>query len=74
MRSKKDDHRIYRFMGGIFLLFFIPVVLVSGLRALQAFQSGLLDSSQLVLVLIGVMGVAAGILMRWIIPVRKSRR
>ncbi|MFC4259696.1 hypothetical protein ACFOZ5_11710 [Marinobacter lacisalsi] len=68
MRSKNDDRRIQRFMGWSALILFTPWVLSACLKGVQAYQSGLLDNSNLLLVLIGLIGVAFGALVLWVIP------
>lgn len=75
MSSVKDDRRkIQRFMGWSALILFTPWLLIAGLKAVQAFQGGLLDNADLRVVLIGVIGVVFGALMVWVIPSWKARR
>ena len=74
MRSKHDDRRIQRFMGWGALILFTPWLLIACLKGVQAYQSGLLDNSNLFLVLIGLIGVVFAALVLWIIPSWKARR
>ena len=73
-RVKEDRRKIQRFMGWSALILFTPWLLIAALKAAEAFQSGLLDSADLRVMLIGVIGVAFGALMVWIIPSWKARR
>ncbi|AHI30001.1 hypothetical protein AU14_04335 [Marinobacter similis] len=70
----EDRRRIQRFMGWSALVLFTPWLLIAGLKAVQTYQAGLLDSADLRVVLIGVLGVAFGALMVWVIPSWKARR
>ena len=74
MRNVKDDRRIQRFMGFSALILFTPWLLIAALKAVQAYEGGLLDNADLGVVLIGVIGVVFGALMVWVIPSWKARR
>lgn len=74
MRNVKDDRRIQRFMGYSALILFTPWLLIAALKAVQAYQGGLLDNADLSVVLIGVIGVLFGALMVWVLPSWKARR
>lgn len=71
---KEDRRKIQRFMGWSALILFTPWLLIATLKAAETLQSGLLDSADLRVVLIGVIGVAFGALMVWVIPSWRARR